>query len=162
MHKTGAGGTYERCAYRWTSKECPECQEQNDIAARYCCKCRAEIVNPNEKLVADFKKLKRTPTERQTDVVLSMDLREGISQAGNRTVRADFVTPYRSFSVWFVPESKGWKQREEWARFEAATQDGQPRTVTYKKNADSGFYSLLGLNQEEDHEPKEPAVPGVR
>ena len=162
MHKTGTGGTYERCSYRWTSKECPECQEPNDIAARYCCKCRAEIVNPNEKLVADFKKLKRTPTERQTDVVLSMDLREGISQSGNRTVRADFVTPYRSFSVWFVPESKGWKQREEWARFDAATQDGQPRTVTYKKDAESGFYRLLGLNQEEDYEPKEPAIQSVR
>jgi len=157
MHKTGPGGTYERCTYRWTSKECPECQEPNDIAARYCIKCKAEIVDPNEKLAAEFKRIKRDPTQAQTDNVLSMDLREGISQAGNRTVRADFVTPWRSFSIWFTPESKGWKQRDEWARFASATQDGQPRTVTYRKDPESGFYRLLGLNHPADVEPEQPA-----
>jgi DNA repair protein RadD len=158
MHKTG--GTYERCGYRWTSKECPECGEPNDIAARYCCKCRAEIVNPNEKLAADFKRLKRDPTKTQTDVVLSMDVREGVSQKGNRTVRVDFVTEYRSFSIWFVPESKGWKQRDDWARFNAAT-DGcarHPRTVTYCKDAESGFYRLVNINQEEDRAPEQSAI----
>ncbi len=162
MHKTGPGGTYERCGYRWTFKECPECQEPNDIAARYCIKCKAEIVNPNERLSLEFKRLKRDPSQRQTDEVLSMDLREGVSQAGNRTVRADFVTPYRSFSVWFVPESKGWKQRQEWADFVAKTDGGenQPRTVTYRKDTESGFYRLLGLNEEPDREPKEPEYPG--
>lgn len=161
MHKTGPNGTYERCGYRWTSKECPECQEPNDIAARYCVKCRTEIVDPNEKLRADFKKLKRDPTQRQTDKVLSMDLREGVSQKGNRTVRADFVTPYRSFSVWFTPDAKGWKAREDWARFEAATENGPPRTVTYRKDAETGFYRLININQEEDREP-EPTIPDIR
>jgi len=157
MHKTGPGGTYERCGYRWTFKECPECSEPNDIAARYCKKCKAEIVNPNEKLRVEFKKMKRDPTQRQTDQVLSMDLREGVSQAGNRTVRADFVTPYRSFSIWFVPESRGWKQREEYARFAAATENGPPQTVTYMKDHESGFYRLLGLNQPADVEPEPPS-----
>lgn len=161
QYKTGPGGTYERCGYRWTSKECPECGEPNDIAARYCCKCKAEIVDPNEKLNAEFRRLKRDPTQIQTDKVLSMDLREGVSQKGNKTVRADFVTPYRSFSVWFTPESKGWKQRDEWARFAAATENGPPRTVTYRKDAESGFYRLLGLNKEEDHAPEKPIIPGV-
>lgn len=153
MHKTGPRGEYERCGYRWTSKPCPECEEPNDIAARYCCKCRAEIVDPNEKLRADFKKLKRTPTEMQTDKVLSMELREGISQKGNKTIRANFVTPYRSFSVWFTPEASGWKARQQWAEFEAATQNGPPKTVTYKKDADTGFYRLYGLNKDPDVEP---------
>lgn len=161
MHRTGAGGTYERCGYRWTSKECPECSEPNDIAARFCCKCRAEIVDPNERLSLEFKKLKRDPTQMQTDVVLSMELRDGVSQAGNKTVRADFVTPYRSFSVWFTPESKGWKQRDEWARFASATQDGKPQTVTYRKDADSGFYRLIDLNRSADIEP-EPTIPDLR
>lgn len=156
MHKTGPGGTYERCGYRWTHKECPECQEPNDIAARYCVSCRAEIVDPNEKLQADFKKLKRTPTEMQTDKVLSMDLREGLSQKGNRTVRADFVTPWRSFSIWFSPEAKGYAMREEWERFNAAVEGGArlPATVTYRKDPDSGFYRLHGLNKPHDEEPE--------
>lgn len=163
MHKTGPGGTYERCTYRWTHKECPDCQEPNDIAARYCWNCKAEIVNPNEKLRAEFKRIKKDPTQVQTDEVISMDLREGVSQAGNRTVRADFVTPWRSFSVWFVPESKGWKQRQEWADFCAATQGGaeKPRTVTYRKDPESGFYRLIDLNREADREP-EPSIPDIR
>lgn len=139
QHQTGPSGTYERCNYRWTSKECHECGEANDIAARYCVKCKTEIVDPNEKLALDFKMLKRDPTQAQTDEVLSMDLREGISQAGNKTMRADFVTPYRSFSIWFSPESKGWKQREEWAGFESATKNGPPKTVTYKKTVPAAF-----------------------
>lgn len=164
MDRTGPGGTYERCGYRWTSKECPECQEPNDIAARYCSKCRAEIVDPNEKLRAEFKQLKRDPTQRQTDTVLSMDIREGVSAAGNETVRVDFVTPYRSFSVWFVPNAKGWKARDEWAKFHAATQglSVQPATVTYRKDPDSGFYRLLNLNEEPDLEPDETAIPHLR
>lgn len=153
FHKAGPKGEYVQCGYRWTSKECEECGAHNDIAARYCTSCKAEIVDPNQKLQADFKRLKRTPTERQTDVVLSMDLREGISQKGNKTVRADFVTPFRSFSVWFTPESKGWKQREEWAKFEAATANGQPRTVTYQKDAETGFYRLWGVNLPADEAP---------
>lgn len=162
QHKTGPGGTYERCDYRWTSKECPECQEPNDIAARYCVSCKAEIVDPNEKLVAEFKRLKRDPSKTQTDTIVSMDLREGVSQAGNKTIRADFVTPYRSFSIWFVPESKGWKQREDWVRFDAATRKGTPRTVTYRKDTDTGFYRLIDLNRDPDHEPEKPTIPGVR
>lgn len=162
MHKTGAGGTYERCNYRWTSKECPECQEPNDIAARYCVKCKTEIVDPNEKLRAEFKQLKRDPTQVQTDEVISMDLREGVSQSGNKTVRADFVTPYRSFSIWFVPDNDGWKQRQDWANFLTATNGGamKPNTITYKKS-ENGFYRLIDLNREADREP-EPTIPNLR
>lgn len=164
MDRTGPGGTYERCGYRWTFKPCPECEEPNDIAARYCCKCRTEIVDPNEKLRVEFKQLKRDPTQRQTDTVLSMDIREGISANGNKTVRVDFVTPYRSFSIWFVPESKGWKQRDDWAKFHAATQalSTQPATVTYRKDPETGFYRLLNLNEEPDREPEETAFPHLR
>jgi len=158
---TGENGTLERCGYRWTFKECRECEAPNDFAARYCCSCGLEMVNPNEKLRAEFKLIKRDPTQIQTDVVMSMVLVEGISQAGNKTVRADFVTPYRSFSVWFVPESKGWKQREEWTRFNNATDGGSnpPGTVTYRKDRESGFYRLIDLDREADHEPEENEHP---
>ena len=158
MLRSGKLGQYERCNYRWTGKDCEECGAANDIAARYCRKCKAEIVDPNEKLQADFKQLKRSPTEVQTDVVLSMELREGVSGNGNKTMRADFVTPYRSFSVWFVPDAKGWKAREEWTRFEAATNSGQPKTVTYKKDAETGFYRLINLNQAADEEPPKTSL----
>lgn len=154
QEKTGPLGTYERCEYRWTSKDCPECFEPNDIASRYCCNCKAEMVDPNEKLRIDFKRTKRTPTEMQTDDVVSMTVREGVSQRGNKTMRADFVTPWRSFSIWFTPDSQYSRQQGEWAAFSKATQDGEPKTVTYRKNADTGFYSVFGYNKEADCEPE--------
>lgn len=155
QHQTGPLGSYERCTYRWTSKECPHCEAPNDIAARYCCECKKEIVNPNEKLKLEFKLLKRTPTEVQTDEVINMTVTEGISAKGNKTMRADFVTPYRSFSVWFLPDSRGWKHRDEWAKFHNETKalSIQPKTVTYQKDKDSGFYRMIALNRSADVEP---------
>jgi len=153
QEKTGPLGTYERCGYRWTSKECVFCEAANDIAARYCCECKAEIVDPNEKLQMDFKRTKRTPTEMQTDEIVSMVSREGISQKGNKTVRADFVTPWRSFSIWFSPDSHYTKQQGQWAAFQKATQGGDPKTITYRKDTASGFYNVYGYDRPHDVEP---------
>ena len=151
--KTGPLGTYERCGYFWTSKECPHCEHKNDIAARYCQGCKGEIIDPNEKLALEFKRIKRTPTERQTDKVTSFAVVSGVSRSGNPTVRADIVTPYRSFSVWFSPQATGWKRKEEYAAFKAVAANGAPETVTYAKNAQTGFYEVFAWNMQEDLEP---------
>jgi len=146
------GPSHERCGYRWTGKACPHCAEKNDIAARYCFSCKGEIVDPNEKLASDFKAMKRDPTTPQTDEVLSMEVRDGISQRGNRTVRADWKTPYRQFSIWYTPESQSRKAQEQWARFAAATANGEvaPKTISYVKEVDSSFYRPLAYDMEAD------------
>lgn len=153
------GGRHVQCGYFWTSKPCPQCETPNDISARYCSECKAEIVDPNEKLIGDFKAMKRDPTRRQTDKVLQMTVRPGISSAGNLTVRADWVTPYRQFSTWHMPEAKAYKGQADWAMFDAATAGGtqKPDTITYRKDAESGFYQVIGFNKPEDVEP-EPAI----
>lgn len=156
MVKAGSRGEYERCGYFYTHKECPACEEKNDIAARFCRSCKGELINPNEKLVADFKAMKKDPTQLQTDKVLSMSLREGTSSRGNLTVRADFVTPYRQFSVWFAPEASAQIAQRKWARFKAATEVGHPETITYRKDAESGFFEILAYNQPADEEPEQP------
>ena len=56
------GGVLEQCQHRWTSKECPHCKADNDIAARYCCECNGEIIDPNEKLAIEFAR-RSIPTE---------------------------------------------------------------------------------------------------
>jgi len=152
MVQVGRKGQYDRCGYRWTFKECPHCDAPNDIAARYCIECKGEIVDPNTRLRDEFARIKRTPTEKQTDDILSLDVREGVSQRGNPTVRADFVTPWRSFSVWFSPNSNYPRQQADWATFQRATADGTPRTVTYKKDAQTKFYSIFGYNKEADRD----------
>ena len=43
-------GMPQECDHRYTLKHCPECNAENDIAARQCVSCKARLVDPNEKL----------------------------------------------------------------------------------------------------------------
>jgi len=153
--RVGPRGEYDRCGYRWAGKDCPHCGEVNDIAARYCYACKGEIVDPNEKLVAAFKAMKKDPTQRQTDTVLDMKIKEGVSQKGNATFRVDWVTPHRTFTTWFLPKATNSRGMRDWSMFEQATSRGKnkPRTITYQKDAASGFFRILAYNQPEDIEP---------
>jgi len=155
--QTGARGEYVRCGYRWTSRECPHCEAPNDIAARYCCECKGEIIDPNEKLILDFKALKKDPTKMQTDDVLGMECKPGISRAGNPTMRVEFRTPYRQFVVWLQTEAAHRRGQAQWEAFCDATDNGndKPETVTYRKNSDTGFFEVIGYNRPADVEPKE-------
>lgn len=157
------GGRLERCGHRWTSKPCPECEAPNDIAARYCAECKAEIVDPNEKLKADFKAMKRDPHNIQTDEVVSVRFVKGVSQRGHETVRAEWVTPYRHLTTWHMPKATFAKGVRDWDKFNSATQGGTvpPRSITYRKNTD-GFFTIFGYNSEPDHEPEAPTLPGLR
>jgi DNA repair protein RadD len=160
MVQSGRRGEYERCGYRWTFKECPHCNGENDIAARYCTSCKGEIVDPNEKLKAEFKALKRDPTNWQTDRVVSMSASPNISRSGNRTLRVEWVTPYRQFTTWVMPEAKHIRGQAQWAAFDGATQGGTvaPSTVTYRKDAESGFFEIRAYNRPEDVEPEAPSI----
>jgi len=84
--------------------------------------------------------------------MLSMEVKEGVSQRGNKTVRADWKTPYRQFSIWYTPESQSRKAQDQWARFAAATANGEiaPKTISYVKEAESSFYRPLAYNMEAD------------
>lgn len=148
------GGRYERCGYRYTSKPCPHCDEPNDIAARYCTSCKGEIVDPNEKLQAEFKAFKKDPTKVQTDEVLDMSVKECVSRTGNATIRADFVTPYRQFSVWYLKEPRFERQARDLERFKSATAEGKPSTISYLKDSESGFFKVLAFNAEADRMPE--------
>jgi len=41
-----------KCGFWFVSKECTECQTENDITARHCLNCEAELVDPNNALCA--------------------------------------------------------------------------------------------------------------
>jgi DNA repair protein RadD len=144
-----AGAEYARCSYRWTSKECPTCQEPNDIAARRCCACRSELVDPNEKLAGKFKAMKRDPHQPQTDRVLEFSRIDSVSRKGNSVVRAEWRTPWRHLTTWHQPEATFPKAAADWRRFEAATQQGAPETISYVKGED-GFFRVLAFNEIED------------
>jgi DNA repair protein RadD len=151
--KTLYRGELIQCDYRWTSKPCPKCMEENDIAARYCCKCKSEIVDPNEKLKIEFKQLKRDPTQMQTDVVTGWVVSDSLSKKGKDMHKVEVKTPFRSFTVWVmkVPTfPRAWSD----LRMLQSLNGEAPKTVTYRKDSETGFYQIFAYNEEADEIPE--------
>jgi DNA repair protein RadD len=150
------GGSYAQCTYRWTFKECPHCDAENDIAARYCVECRGEIVDPGEKLRIEFKALKKDPTRRQTDEVLDWVITENVSQSGNETWRIDWTTPYRSFSTWVMKKPRNENALRDKEKLIWGTQNMtvMPHSITYAKDPNTKFYRISDYNREPDREPE--------
>ena len=163
-------GEYERCNYRWTAKPCPECEHENDIAARFCEKCKAEIVDPNEKLQAEYAKVKADPYQTHTDEVLEWWPREHLAQSGKATLRVTYKTPYREFEVFYHPESKSQFVYGKWESLcnavyrghiapDAATfmkyldKGERPRTITYRKDKETKFFNVIAHNRLADVPP---------
>ena len=150
-----------QCSYRWVGKECDECGHINDIAARYCEACKAEIVDPNEKLKRTFAKIKKDPYTLTTDKVLGWYAGKHMSINGNETLKVDYTTDYRTFTVWYLP-----KKRRLWcdlcmAVFGRIIDDvdgfidnldkaSMPTTVSSKRRQNSKFFDVVAHNQPED------------
>jgi DNA repair protein RadD len=129
------------CDYKWSCKPCHECGEGNDITARYCRSCKEELIDPNEKLVREYRKRKSDPYQSQTDEVLDMKVKPTISKAGNECLRVEFTTAWRTFTVFFTP-----KITRDYNSFMTVTINGTkpPETVTYQKEGD--FYKVHNYN----------------
>jgi DNA repair protein RadD len=145
-------GSAMQCGNFWSHKVCPDCKTDNDIAARKCRKCSAELIDPNEKLKLDFAQFKKDPSQRQCDRVLQCVVHEHISSNGNRGLKIQWVTPYRRFTTFHVPgyywPFAGRGVDEMLTTFASK----KPETITYRKEK-SGYYAMLGLNQAEDVAP---------
>ncbi len=46
----GPGEREQQCSYRYKFKQCPQCQAENDIAARQCHHCDAALIDPDQQL----------------------------------------------------------------------------------------------------------------
>jgi DNA repair protein RadD len=145
------GGRLLRCEYRWTCKKCHACDADNDIAARYCSECGEELVDPNEKLIADFKALKRDPRRLQTDRVVDWEVKPTVSQKGNECLRVTYVTEYRQFTTWYMPKAAHGRPRIKYDCFYAATHGAtkMPDTVTYKKE-ENGLFEVYAYGRPAD------------
>lgn len=140
----------ERCSGRWSSKLCPVCEAENDIAARYCCGCKAELVNPNEKLIELHTQHKKDPTQWQTDEVLDMTFTPSISKAGNQMLVVDVMLSRRQIKFYLL-ENNSWQAQKK--AFWASNTDNftkPPRTITYRKKDD--FWEAGQFNAPTDDE----------
>lgn len=138
--------TNERCSYRWTYKECPECGAENDITARRCSKCNNELVDPNEKLKREFIKKKKNAYEISTDKVLDWSVETSLSQAGNAMYVVTYKTEYNTITAYYVFEKS---KTKEWLKLTDNTWK-MPETITYVKNEKTKFWDIIDYNRKED------------
>lgn len=164
-------GVSSRCEHRWAFKACYECEHENDIAARYCEECKAELVDPSEKLQIEFKRMKADPHTRSTDEVKAFALVKHISKAGNETLKATYVTEYATFDIWYSPDSHIQVFRNLYEDFSRAYFNGKvcptvdmfienrekgqpPKTITYQRNRAKKYYNAFAHNLPADKEPE--------
>lgn len=136
-------GNFVRCGYFWTHKTCEECGEKADIAARYCPN-KHELINPNDKLIADFRARIRDPYQTQCDKVIDWKKAKTLSKKQEEMLVIEWITEHRKFVVFYLI------RRKEYGQIMQATQGGDimPDTITYRKDKDSGFFKALGYNQQ--------------
>lgn len=118
--ETLVGGKHQRCHYKWSYKECPECQAENDIAARYCGVCKGELVDPNEKLKELAAKISTDPYRTRTEPVQAMMVQSWPKPGdGPDTIRVTYEIAGMSQTVseWFSPDSEHSYARKMWADF---------------------------------------------
>ena len=132
-----------RCNHYWSYKECPNCNEKNDIVARRCTSCKAELINPNEKLIAEFKAFKKDLSQVQTDAINFIRKKAIKTKSGNDGIQISFGTPERIVQV--IMSNKVMPKFYDLF----LNSDFDPKTITYKKSS-SGYMHIYDFNRETD------------
>jgi DNA repair protein RadD len=151
--KVTIAGERIQCTYRWTFKPCSQCNGENDISSRYCVHCNEEIVNPNDKLKIQFKAMKKDPTRKQTDKVVTWSKRPHVARSGQETWKIDVVTDYRSFSYWIMKNPNHTNAQRDLDALRALG-DERPDTITYQLDPVTTFYRVFAYNRPADVPPE--------
>jgi hypothetical protein len=117
-------------------------------------------VDPNEKLREEFMRLKKDPSALTTDKVLAVSATPWTTNKGEKSLKVDFTTEYRTFPVWYSP-----KWRKPWQLFchslgvsSSSTIEGLSalfgvnkqliKTISAKK--ENGFFKVVAYNKVPD------------
>lgn len=155
------GGRHVRCSYKWSFKSCPTCEAENDIAARYCCECKAEIVDPNQKLLELATRIENDPYRTRTSVVKGMQLVRHIGR-GDKPDGVKVVYELEDFKKplpqWFAPLSDKQFAQKKWREFsrmafgdvvdmdDALALDAEfktPEYLVYRKAKGTQFFEIV-------------------
>lgn len=158
----GALREMRRCTYKWSFKECPDCGFENDIAARNCTSCGAEVIDPNTKLQEEAAKLDSAPDATKQSKVTMMSIGKHYVSSGDDMVIVKFAIEQTPWFVnkFFNPSSEKSWQRKEWEEFsvksfgdivdidEALSKRDEataPSTIMFRKDKGSKYYNVKGM-----------------
>lgn len=137
IHKDG-----NRCEYRWIYKDCNECGFRNDIAAKHCGNCDAELINPDDKL--------HHYGGEYTVKIKDWELVNTVSKKGRALLIAKLKDIHdKEMAVYFITDAN--KISEYWLYkkydgFMKATKnlENKPSSISYEIR--KGFINITGYN----------------
>lgn len=158
MAMTLQKGVYKQCEYRWSSKKCPACDADNDIAARYCCACDLELVDPNQALVLAqqaFDAKKRDASQPQTDRLVAWAVKKSVSTTGKEMHVVSWKTEHRTFETCTIAKPTSQFQYYGLEKLMDGTKKltEMPKTISYKRPKGQKFFEILGFNREVEDRP---------
>ena len=90
-----------RCEHRYSSKVCPDCHADNDIAARHCVECKVRLVDPNEKLTEKAGQAGIIAMgETRTVHCLSAKYEPYVGGGGKHSIKATYNTEIGAIVAW--------------------------------------------------------------
>ena len=110
-------GQHERCHYRWTMKVCEKCKHENDIAARYCEKCKAEIIDPNEKLQLVASPVKKDPYAVVVSECIGIKMARHVTEKGESLRVMYGLDDGDILSEWYFPGASNQWHYDRWRWF---------------------------------------------
>ena len=157
-------GHAEQCSYKWAFKTCESCGHENDIAARYCSRCRAEIVDPNRSLVLRSSQVDTDPYRIRTANVQMMRLKRNAGRNGKPdSLLVEYILDEKPSTLreWFHPESTNTWLFNRWVTFckqafgeeladlqsalDSRHEANTPLEIMYKKKKDSKYFDVVEI-----------------
>lgn len=131
-----------RCEHRWIFKDCNKCGHRNDIAAKHCSNCDAELINPDDKL--------HHYGGEYTVKIKDWEIVNTTSKKGRALLIAKLKDVYnKEMSVYFITDAN--KTSEYWLYkkydgFIKATKNLalKPSSISYEIR--KGFINITGYN----------------
>lgn len=107
-----------KCEHLFVAKLCPQCDHDVDISARFCPKCYAELINPNDKLT-----INHASVHAKIVPVTSYIEQDHVSKQGNQCKKVTFNLANNETAIKFYsPNSVHPFPRQEYFRFKKMKQ----------------------------------------
>jgi DNA repair protein RadD len=143
-------GQFERCNGRWTFKNCHKCNAENDIAARNCTHCNAELHDPNKDLRSFHTTFAReTEQRKQIAQVFYWHYEQSVSRNGNEMYVVDFYTHSGTIRGYFVTKHENPYATKKYKKLKKATKNMTelPNTISYYYDNETGLHRIVDFNE---------------
>ncbi|HEU0197730.1 MAG TPA: DEAD/DEAH box helicase [Nevskiaceae bacterium] len=154
-------GTFKECSYLWLSQECPSCGHRNDMMARCCTACGAELDDPEAKLTDIYSEASIDPLAERTEKVTAWEVSKHVSRSGRPALLVSWATQRGPVRIYYSPHytptwrvlcatvfGRGHVARSVDEFMQYVARGTAPATITYKRRKDSIYNLPVAYNRD--------------